>query len=100
MKQLQNGHDEELANTISSYQEVESMQPNQDLPLLPDLEPFLLGQSLNVGNRVDYIGGLDAGGLDVGGLDVSNGEGQPGPEYACFTSEEEECDPDDSDVDI
>jgi hypothetical protein len=90
LKQLRNGQDEELVNTISSYQENESMQPNQDLPLLPDLEPFRLGQPLDVGNRVDYIGGLD----------VSNSEGEPGPEYAFFTSEEEESDSNNSDVDI
>jgi hypothetical protein len=86
LKQLRNGHDEELTNIISSHQE--STQPDQDMPLLPNMGPFRLGQPLNVGKCVNYIGGLD----------VSNGE--PCPEYAFFTSEEEESDSDDSDIDI
>jgi hypothetical protein len=102
LKQLRNGHDEELANIISSHQELESSQPDQDVPLLPDMEPFRLGQPLEVGKGVNYIGGLDGnsslddGSLDDGSLD----DGEPVPEYAMFTSEEEESDSDDSNVDI
>jgi hypothetical protein len=81
LNQLRNGQDEELANIISSHQQ--STQPDPDMPLLPDMEPFRLGRPLNVGERVNYIGG------------ISNGE--PCPEYALFTSEEEESD---SDADI
>lgn len=87
LNQLQNGQDEELTNIISSHQELESTQPDEDMPLLPEMEPFRLGQPLNVGNGV-YIGGLDA----------SNGDYCP--EHAIFTSEEEESDSDDSNVDI
>jgi hypothetical protein len=49
------------------------------MPLLPDMQPFRLNQPLDVGNGVNYI--------QVGGLGVSNGE--PCPEYAIFTSDEE-----------
>ena len=62
------------------------MQLDQDMPLLANMEPFRLGQPLDVGKGVNYIGG------------VSNGD--PHPEYAIFTSEEEESDSDDSDADI
>jgi hypothetical protein len=58
------------------------------MPLLPEMEPFRLGQPLDVGNGVNYIGGFD----------VSNGG--PRPERAIFTSEEEESDSGDSDVDM
>jgi hypothetical protein len=81
LKRLRNEEDEELTNIISSHQQLESTQPDEDMPLLPDMEPFRLGRPLNVGERVNYIGGL------------SNGD--PGPEYALFTSEEEESDSDD-----
>ena len=81
LKQLRNRQDEELADVISSYRELESVQPDDDMALLPNMEPFRLGQPLNVGNDVTYISGLD---------------GDPRPEYAMFTSDEES----DSDVDI
>ena len=50
------------------------------MALLPNMEPFCLGQPLNVGKDVTYSG------MD----------GDPCPEYAMFTSDEES----DSDVDI
>jgi hypothetical protein len=53
------------------------MGPDQDMPLLPNMEPFRLGQPLNVGNGINYIGGLDD----------SNGDRRP--EYASYTSSEE-----------
>lgn len=80
--QLRNGQDEELAGIISSHRELESTQPDEDMALLPNMEPFCLGQPLNIGNNVSYIGGLD---------------GDPSPEYAMFTSDEEESD---SDVEV
>jgi len=82
LRQLRNGQDEELAGIISSHRELESTQPDEEMDLLPNMEPFRLGQPLNIGNNVSYIGGLD---------------GDPRPEYAIFTSDEEE---DDSDIDI
>ena len=82
LKQLRNRQDEEPTDIITTYRELESMQPDEDMALLPNMEPFRLGQPLNVGNDVSYIGGLD---------------GDPCPEYAMFTSDEEESD---SDVDI
>lgn len=86
LKRLRGERDEELANIISSHQELESTPPDEDMPLLPDMEPFRLGRPLNVGKDVNYIGGLDD----------SNGDIDPGPEFAIFTSsEEEESDSDD-----
>ena len=55
------------------------------MPLLPNMKPFRLDQPLNVGKGVNYIGSLDAS------------SGDPSPEYAFFTTSEEESD---SDVDI
>jgi hypothetical protein len=81
LKKLQNGRDEELANILSSHQQ--SVQPDQGMPLLPNVEPFRLGRPLNVGKNVNYIGGLD-----VSSSSVSNSD--PQPEYAFFTSSEEE----------
>lgn len=57
------------------------------MALLPDMQPFYLGQLLDVGKGVNYIGGLD----------ISNSD-PCRPEYAFFTSEEEENDSNDSDV--
>jgi hypothetical protein len=45
---------------------------------------------------LDGNSSLDDGSLDDGSLD----DGEPVPEYAMFTSEEEESDSDDSNVDI
>ena len=80
MKQLHDGHDEELANIISTYPQ--SAQPDQDMPQLLNLEPFRLGQPLNVGQNLNYIGGLDDSAL-------SSNVFMPHPEYAEFTSDEE-----------
>ena len=88
LKRIWDEQDEELTNIIGSHQELEKTTSNEDMPLLPDMQPFRLGQRLNIGGSVNYIGGLD----------VSNGD--PRPEYAPFTTDEEESDSNDADVDM
>jgi hypothetical protein len=87
LKRLRHGQDEELADIITSHQN--SMRPDQDMPLLPNMQPFRLGQPLDVGKNVNYIGGLD----------VSESISDPHPEYADFTTSDE-SDSDGSNVDI
>ena len=88
LNRIRDEQDEELTNIISSRRELENTTSDEDMPLLPDMQPFRLGQRLNVGGSVNYIGGLD----------VSNGD--PRPEFAPFTTDEEESDSDDADVDM
>jgi hypothetical protein len=77
LKWLHDGSDEELTDILSSHQQ--SAQADQEMSLLPNMEPFRLGRPLVVGRDVNYIGGLD----------VSSSDPVPHPEYACFTSDEE-----------
>jgi hypothetical protein len=78
LKRLRDGSNEALADTLSSYQQ-SLAQPDQQVHLLPNMERFRLGQPLNVGSDITYIGGLD----------ISSSTPPPGPEYADFTSDED-----------
>ena len=59
------------------------------MPLLPDMQPFHLGQPLNFEKDINYIGGLDISKLNI----------EPCPEYADFTTSDE-SNSDGSNVDI
>ena len=58
-----------------------SVQPDQgDMDLLLNMAPFHLGHPIDVGVKVNYIGGLDI-------YTSSNSVPMPHPEYADFTSD-------------
>ena len=81
MERLRDGSDEELTNVLNSHQP--SAQPDQeDMAVLPNMEPFRLGRPIAVGTNTNYIGGLDVSA-------PSSSVPVPHPEYADFTSDEE-----------
>ena len=78
---LHNGCDKELMDILSRHQP--SAQLDQEgMDLLLNMAPFHLGHPMDVGTRVDYIGGLDIS---------SSSSSIPVPchKYADFTSDEE-----------
>ena len=88
MERLWDGSDEELTDILSSHQP--SAQPSQErVALLPNMAPFRLGHPINVGTNTNYIGGLDVSA-------PSSSVPMLHPEYADFTSDEEDELDDDS----
>jgi hypothetical protein len=84
LQQLRDGTDEALTEILISHQQSLAQQ-DIAMPLLPDMEPFRLGQPL-VARNSNYIGGLDISALPS---DVP----LPCPEYADFTdSDDDETD--------
>jgi hypothetical protein len=77
---------EEVTEILSSYQ-ANLEEDSNDVPLLPNMEAFRLGQPLDFGNNTCYIGGLDSSALS-GGIWGRVGE------YADFTDESDEDDSD------
>lgn len=81
LQQLRDGHDEVLPEILDSHEQSLAQQDIK-MALLPDMEPFRLGQPLNVARNGNYIGGLNLSALPS---DVP----VPCPEYADFTSDDE-----------
>jgi hypothetical protein len=78
LKRLHDESDEALTDILSNHQQSHA-QPDQQVDLLPNMEQFRLGQPLNVGRDINYIGGLD----------ISSSTPAPGPEYVDLTSDED-----------
>jgi len=78
LNRLRDGSDVALTDILTSHQQSLS-EPDNIMPLLPDMEPFRLGQPLDAGRNINYIGGIDVSALPS---DV------PLPEFADFTSDE------------
>jgi hypothetical protein len=83
LKLLRDRHDDQLARILDSH--TAETHESEDMPLLPGMEAFRLGQPLQPGKRGQYIGGLD---------DVSLGTAlqKLGVEYADFTDGEGDSD--------
>jgi hypothetical protein len=81
LKRLRDGSDEALTRVLSDHQE-SSGQQDEGMPLLPNMQPFRLGHPLDVGNNVNYIGGIDVSALP-------SSVPVPCPEFAYLTSDEE-----------
>ena len=90
LRQLREGHDEQLTNVLTLHQETLNQESNE-MPLLPGLEAFRLGQPLRPGRYGSYMGGLDESSL-------ASAVEKLGVESAHFT-EEENDDSDDDDGD-
>ena len=81
LEQLHDGSDKELTNVLNSHQS--SAQPDQeDMALLPNMEPFCLGHPIDVETNTNYVGGLDVS-APSSSVPVLH------PEYADFTSDKE-----------
>ena len=86
LNQLRDGSDAALTDILTHHQHQQSLaEPGNDMPLLPDMEPFRLGQPLDVGRNINYIGGVDVSALPS---DVP----APRPKFADFTTDEESDD--------
>lgn len=91
LRQLREGHDEQLTNILTSHQETLNQDSNE-MPLLPGLDAFRLGQPLQAGRHGSYMGGLDESSL-------ASAVQQLGAEFADFTDEEDDSEEDDN-VDV
>jgi len=81
LKQLRDGRDEQLSHVLDSHKE--TLNRNlEDMPLLPGMDAFRLGQPLQPGRRGCYIGGLDD-------ISIERALSKFGVEYAEFTTDEE-----------
>ena len=79
LERLHNGCDKELTDILSRHQP--SARPDQaDVDLLLNMAPFRLGRPIDVGAKVNYIGGLDIS-TPLSSVPV------PHPMYADFTSD-------------
>ena len=71
--------DDQLTDVLNTFQA--NFDNNaEDMALLPNLEPFRLGQPLNLGGKSTYVGGLEESSEDLP-FDFN----RPGAEYAIFT---------------
>ena len=84
LKRLRDGRDAVLTDILTSHQQSLS-EPDNMMALLPDMEPFRLGQPLDAGRNINYIGGIDVSAL-------SSDIPVPRPELADFTDESSEED--------
>jgi len=84
---LHEGHDEHLTEIITHHDATRGQELG-GMPLLPNMEAFRLGQQLDLGPEANYIGGLVH--LDDSTFTNSTERSEPSPEYADFTTEEED----------
>ena len=70
--------DDQLTDVLDTFQ-ANHDNNTEDMALLPNMEPFHLGQPLNLDGRFNYIGGLEPESSVP--LDFN----RPGVEYALFT---------------
>jgi hypothetical protein len=82
LQRLRQGTDETLTEVLSRYED-SCGQDNDDMPLLPNVEPFRLGQPLIEKGNAAYIGGLDES-------ECLSSVTKLCPEYADFTTDKEE----------
>lgn len=77
LRRLRERSPEQVSEILTSYQANVEEDPD-NVPLLPNMEDFRLGQPLNLGNKTCYIGGLESPALP---------DGAEVGEYADFTDE-------------
>jgi hypothetical protein len=78
-QQLREPRHQSLTEVLTSYH---NQDDSVDIPLLPNMEQFRLGQPLDLGSKGSYIGGLDFGALPDGIHELA-------AEYAEFTTDDE-----------
>ncbi|KAF8522943.1 hypothetical protein BU17DRAFT_86522 [Hysterangium stoloniferum] len=81
LERLHEGPKEQLTDIITHHNMTYGQEPD-NMPLLPNMEAFRLGQPLDLGMNASYIGGSN-------GSALINSTG-PSPEYADFTDDESE----------
>jgi hypothetical protein len=58
LERLREPRDKHLTQALNTFQ-ANLDNDTQDMALLPNMEPFRLGQPLNLGGRSTYLGGLE-----------------------------------------
>ena len=91
LRRIHEGRDEQLTGILTSHQGTLNQDPDE-MPLLPGMDAFRLGQPLRPVLYGSYMGGLDESSL-------ASAVQQLGIEYAEFTTDEEDEDGDGEDDD-
>ena len=89
---LQEPIDDQLTEELNTFQ-ANLDNDTKDMALLPNMEPFCLGQPLNLGGKSTYMGRLEES-SDALPLDFN----RPGAEFALFTDSNDSGNESDSDV--
>jgi hypothetical protein len=79
LRQQLEPHHQSLTEVLTSCH---NQDDSVDIPLLPNMEQFRLGQPLDLGSNGSYIGGLDFEALPDGMRELA-------AEYAAFTTDDE-----------
>ena len=86
--------DNQLTEELNTFQ-VNLNNDTEDMALLPNVEPFRLGQPLNLGGKSTYMGGLEES-SDALPLNFN----RPGAEFALFTDSNDSSNESGSDVSL
>ena len=89
---MQEPIDNQLTEELDTFQ-ANLNNDTEDMALLPNMEPFRLGQPLNLGGKSTYMGGLEES-SDALPLDFN----RPGAEFALFTDSDDSGNESGSDV--
>ena len=81
---LQEPTDDQLTEVLSTFQVNLDNNDAEDMALLPNMEPFHLGQPLDLGGRSSYLGGLEKSSENLP-LDFN----RQGAEYALFSDSDD-----------
>jgi hypothetical protein len=84
--------DDQLTEVLNTIQ-LNLNNDAEDMALLPNMEPFCLGQPLNLGGKSTYMGGLEEN-SEALPLDFN----RPGAEFALFSDNDNSSSESDSDV--
>lgn len=77
--------DNQLTDVLNTFQaNVDNTDSAEDMALLPGMEPFRLGQPLELGGNLTYIGGLEEGSQAIP-LNFN----RPGAEYVLFSDSDD-----------
>jgi hypothetical protein len=89
---LREQEDDQLTEVLNTFQA--NVDNNaDDMALLPNMEPFRLGQPLDLGGKSTYVGGLEES-SEALPLDFN----RPGAEFALFTDSDDNGNESDSDA--
>ena len=84
LEMLREPMNDQLTNVLNTFQ-ASVDNATDDVALLPNMEPFRLGQPLNTGGKSTYIGGLEEGSQALPLNFI-----RPGAEYALFSDSDDD----------
>jgi hypothetical protein len=89
---LREPEDDQLTDVFETFQ-ANVNNSAEDMALLPNMEPFRLGQPLDLGGRTTYVGGLEEGSRALP-LDFN----RPGAEFALLSDSDDGSNDSGSDI--